>query len=233
MTEAAAQANDMARCPHCGRPQEPSGDDDQKRCPACGQPLMAPGTPSRVIRQLSMPRSKAALEDLVRAPSDPQAPGMIEEILAFERRASWGAAFIPFVGPWLVWNGGITERQTARLRSVSIVVTGLTIAGLFLLLPAIGIRPTTTQERVKSEIGALAEIAESYRAEHGAYPDLEVWRRTGNLPDPRFFDPWGRRYEYRLRGDTVTIGTTGEDGVFGGTGNDADVFVTIPATPAQ
>ena len=233
MTEAAAQANDMVRCPHCGRPQEPSGDDHETRCQACGQPLTAPRTPSRAIRQLSMPRSKAALEDLVRTAPGPQAPGMIEEILSFERRASWGAAFIPFVGPWLVWNSGITEQQTARLRSVSIVVTGVTLAGLFLLLPAIGIRPTTTEERVRSEIGVLAEIAKSYCAEHGAYPEVEIWRRTADLPDPRFFDPWGRRYEYRRLGDAVTIGTTGEDGVVGGTGDDADVFVAIPATPAQ
>jgi hypothetical protein len=229
MTEAAAQANDTVQCPHCGRPQEPTGDDDPKRCAGCGQPLAA----SRVIRQLSMPRSKAALDDLVRTARGPQAPGMIEEILSFERRASWGAAFIPFVGPWLVWNGGVTEQQTARLRSVSIITTGLTVAALSFLLPAFGIRPATTEERVRSEIGALVEIAESYRAEHGAYPDAEVWRRTADLPDPRFFDPWGRRYEYQRRSDSVTIGTTGEDGVSGGAGDDADVFVTIPAAAAK
>jgi hypothetical protein len=233
MTEATAQANDIVQCPHCGRPQEPTGGDEPKRCDACGQPPIAPPTPPRVIRQLSMPRSKAALEDLVRTARGPQAPGMIDEILSFERRASWGAAFIPFLGPWLVWNGGVTEQQTARLRSVSIVTTGLTVAALFLLLPALGIRPATTEEGVKSDIGVLVEIAKSYRAEHGAYPDVEVWLRTADLPDPRFFDPWGRRYEYWRGGDSVTIGTTGEDGVSGGTGDDADVFVTIPAAPAN
>ncbi len=195
MTEAAAQLGERVRCNYCGSLQEPTADPSATLCEACGQVMTT--SPSPTIRNISLARSQAALEDLVRAPSEPQAPGMIEDILAFERRTRWGAAFIPFLGPWLVWNGGGTPRESSRLRAVSIVITGVTVASLFLLLPVIGIRFTSTQERVTSEIRALGEIAEAYRAEHGYYPDTDVWRRTADLPDSRFFDPWGRRYEYR------------------------------------
>jgi hypothetical protein len=184
-------------------------------------------------RWISLPRSKTALEELVRETSKTRAPGMIEEILAFERRASWRAAFIPFFGPWLVWNVGSTAYETSRLRAASITTTGLTIVLLMLLLPSLRIRFPTTAERVVGEIQILGQIAEAYRATHGDFPDPEVWRRTAELPDPRFFDPWGRRYEYRPGKDGVSIGTFGQDGAIGGEGNDADIFETFPAPPTE
>ncbi len=158
---------------------------------------------------------------------------MIEEILAFERRASWRAAFIPFLGPWLVWNQGSTVYERSRLRAASITTTGLTMVLIMLLLTILRTRFTTTAERVDAEIRRLGEIAEAYRATHGDFPDTGVWGRTAELPDPRFFDPWGRRYEYRPGKDGVSIGTFGEDGAIGGDGDDADVFETFTPPPAK
>jgi len=231
MTEAVRQLGESVRCNYCGSFQAPTADPGATLCEACGQVMTA--SPPTTTRSISLARSQAALEDLVRAPSEPQAPGVIEDILAFERRTRWGAAFIPFLGPWLVWNGGNTPRESSRLRAVSIVTTGVTVALLLLLLPVIGVRFTSTQERVTSEIRALGEIAEAYRVEHGYYPDPDVWRHTADLPDSRFFDPWGRRYEYRPAEDGVSIGTFGEDGAVGGRGADTDVFETFPAPPTN
>ena len=173
MRETAAQASGIVRCSNCGSAQEPVASRDETRCTACGHILTA--RPYQATRRISLPRSRTALEELMREATKSQAPGMIEEILSFERRASRRAAVIPFIGPWLVWNSGVTAPESTRLRATSILITGLAVVALFLFLRAIGIRPMTTEERVKSDIRALAEIAETYSAEHGAYPLLRTF----------------------------------------------------------
>jgi Type II secretion system (T2SS), protein G len=169
-------------------------------------------------------RTGRELAALTKDGPGPKVPGVVVEILAFHNRLTSLAAFVPFVGPWLVAQSETRPDRKLRLQYISIGLTTLTIVGILALLRALGAPPVPLRERLQLQIQTLGDIAEDFRAKHSAYPDSATWRRTAEQPDPRFFDPWSRVYRYEHSEDGgVTIGTLGRDGKEGGTDEDADV----------
>ena len=155
---------------------------------------------------------------------------MVSELLEADERISSLVALVPFVGPWVIHR---SEVHSVKLQYISIGLTTLTIVCILALLRTFSAPPVPLRERLQLQIRTLGEIAEHFRAEHGTYPDSETWKRTAEQPDPRFFDPWGRPYQYECGEDGgVTIGTLGRDGKEGGIDEDADVSTHFaPAEP--
>lgn len=176
-------------------------------------------------------RSEQALARLVQAGPVSRISPLIAEILAFDKRVVSLTATIPFAGPWLIARSTVhTPSEKLVLQYVNLVLTVLLVVGIVRSLPD---RSADRRARVKTQIRALAEIAEGYRAQHGSYPDADTWKRTAELPDGRFFDPWGRPYRYEPGPTGVTIGTLGRDGVEGGMDDDDDVFKEFSARDPQ
>ncbi len=176
-------------------------------------------------------RTDKALGQLTKGGPGPEVPSVVVEILAFHNRVTSLAAFVPFVGPWLVAHSEARADRKFKLQYISIGLTALTIVGILALLRALSAPPVPLRERLQSQIETLGAIAQDFRAKHGAYPDSATWKRTAEQPDLRFFDPWSRAYRYEPSKDGgVTIGTLGRDGKEGGTDEDADVSVHFAPT---
>jgi hypothetical protein len=169
-------------------------------------------------------RSSAALADLVRSGSSNRAHAMVVELQAFDRWLTSFTAFIPFLGPMFVQGASLKPLEKTKLTWISIAVTGAVLAAIVALFSPLTAASSycTLEERIGSDIKTLGAIAETFRAEHGEYPDAATWKRTAELPDPRFFDPWGRPYRYEPDETGVRISSLGRDGVAGGSGPDAD-----------
>jgi hypothetical protein len=159
---------------------------------------------------------------------------IVVEILNFHDRMTSVAALVPLLGRWLVARSDASPERKFKLQCVSTGVTALTIIGILGFARASSEPPVPLHARVQAQIATLGEIAQQFRAKHGAYPDRATWKRTTEEPDLRYFDPWSSPYRYELTMDGgVTIGTFGGDGKEGGSGEDEDISVHFaPADPA-
>ena len=97
------------------------------------------------------------------------------------------------------------------------------LGSLDVVLHQAGELRSSPAHQARTELNALAALADQYRLEHGDFPDVATWRRLADRKDPRFYDPWGRAYRYERTVDGVAIRTLGRDGVDGGMGMDADL----------
>ena len=231
-------------CAYCGQQQD-APEDGPAYCLRCHVGLTsanwtnpAPDADIRLAEQhrrlAPSARATAALAELDTVAAPAQAPKMVEEMLAAERRGHSYLALVPFLGPWLVRRSEVhtqSERRTLSLLSVGVTVIAIELISTALPTPADQL--TVTHRRVHSEIRALADVAESYRTEHRAYPDAATWKHFCERADPRFFDPWGRPYRYEPADGRITLGTLGRNGIEGGTDEDADMsFDHFPAESA-
>jgi hypothetical protein len=167
-----------------------------------------------------------ALAELIKRGPGGDVLEVVVEILTFQDRMTSLAAFVPFLGPWLVARSEARPDRKFKLQCVSIGLTALTVIGMLELARVFSAPPVPLHERVQAQITTLGEIARQFRAKHGAFPDAATWKRTAEEPDLRFFDPRSRPYRYELTKDGgVTIGTLGCDGKVGGSGEDEDISV--------
>jgi general secretion pathway protein G len=103
----------------------------------------------------------------------------------------------------------------------------------------------TRHVAANAQIHVLSMALENYKHDVGTYPSTEqglaalrtgpelVWGWDGpylmkDVPN----DPWGHPYIYRFPGKNLgkpVIGSYGADGVPGGDGRDADIFMELPA----
>jgi len=153
------------------------------------------------------------------------APRPFEELRALEKQASRIAAFIPFFGPFLIkWREVKTLREQQQLKMICFSVTALAISSVVI---AWELRSVPTESRVEADIRALGTIIQQFRRDNGVYPDVGAWGHSLGVGDSHFVDPWGRPYIYILRNGRAIVGTYGRDAQEGGSGDDADVWLTF------
>jgi len=210
---------------------------DAPATPVNGHPQKMPRQEAPRFRELTLPRtnrSRQALAELLARGPSTEASAMVRELLATDKRISSFVAFVPFVGPWLMQR---SETHTAKEKFVltwmSISVTALALFGLLSTLPTPADELANLHRRIDTEMKTLGDFAHQYRAENGAYPDKQTWKRFADRGDPRFFDPWGRPYRYESSRDDVTVGTLGRDGLDGGSAEAADFSAHYPAQPRR
>ena len=174
-------------------------------------------------------RSHDALAELVAKGPSSEAPQMVRELLAAEKRISSLTAFVPFIGPWLIERSEAHSKSEKRkLTWASILLTALALGVLINMIPTPTEQTSQLQQRIESDMKRLDEFAEQYRSERGNYPDAAAWHHLAARADPRFYDPWARPYRYDVTGTQITLGTLGRDGVEGGADEDADVSASFP-----
>jgi hypothetical protein len=232
----------QVRCVHCGSVQEVPLEAREATCQSCSQALRGSSettaaradSGSRVALFQVTVRMAEALSELIKRGPGGDVLNIVVEILTFHDRMTSVAAFVPFLGPWLVARSEASPGRKFKLQCVSAGVTALTIIGVLGFARVFSAPPVPLHERVQAQIATLGEIARAFRAKHGAYPDTATWKRTAEEPDLRFFDPWSRPYRYEVTKDGgVTIGTLGCDGKKGGSGDDEDASVHfVPPQPA-
>lgn len=203
-------------------------------CAACSAlaltkdaPITPPnGKETPLAKQATLPpmtRSRDALAALIANGPSSEAPRMVGELLAADKRLSSYFALVPFVGPLLIHR---SETHTAKekfwLTWISIGLTSLALLGLVSTLPTPEDRLASLHHRIDREMKVLGDFADRYHTEHATYPDKAMWRHFAERADPRFYDPWGRPYRYEPSADDVTIATLGRDGLDGGSDEDAD-----------
>jgi hypothetical protein len=223
------------RCAHCSSVQEVPLEARDATCRDCSKPLRdlsGAGSGSRLALFETTARIAEALAELIKRGPGRDVVEAIVEILRFNDRMTSVAAFVPFLGPWLVARSELRPERKFKLQCISTGVTVLTVIGTLAFVRTLSSPPVPLRERVQAQIAALGEIARQFRAKHGTYPDAAIWKRTTEEPDLRFIDPWFRPYRYELAKDgAVTIGTLGRDGRAGGSGENQDVSVRF-APPA-
>ncbi|MGH7822144.1 MAG: type II secretion system protein GspG, partial [Candidatus Binatia bacterium] len=237
------------RCPACGTEQETA--ETTGACSVCGRALGDGGeaapAPAVEGEGPSGDAGRADVYDLeVRgslaehASALPaEAPGLrledLDAIAAGAKRRSSLLALVPVAGLWTIYRSTVhAPREKIVLAAASVVLTAALVLGVRATLPTAEEEHARMHARVRESIGRLRELVEEHRASRGGYPDAETWAASAALADLRFYDPWGRIYLYeRPEGaDSYRIGTLGRDGSRGGSGEDADVFVSF-APPAQ
>ena len=152
-------------------------------------------------------------------------PVLLEELRALERWLSQIAAFVPFLGPWLIrWKEVKTKQERKQLARRCFIAADVAVSCLLIAaLPHSGRSGTQAEAGIRT----LGGIIEEFRARNGTYPDGAAWSRTVDLGDGRYVDPWGRPYIYFVRNGHAMIGTYGRDAQEGGVGDDADVWQTF------
>ena len=118
-----------------------------------------------------------------------------------------------------------------KARDVQGILLGLAMAvGAVCVACVLMLRYVETQllDRSRLDLRHLRKYAESFFDKRGRYPSTEEGFQAlvdvgllEGLPE----DPWGRRYHYRLEGDTPVFATYGRDGVPGGEGASSDLFM--------
>lgn len=238
-----ASPSTKSACLHCGVELGRFSSGVKGLCAACSALALTKDTPAAppngketpLARQATlppMPRSRDALAALIANGPSSEAPRMVGELLAADKRLSSYFALVPFVGPLLIQR---SEAHTAKekfwLTWISIGLTSLAVLGLVSTLPTLQDRLASLHQRIDREMKVLGDFADRYHTEHGAYPDKPMWRHFAERADPRFFDPWGRPYRYEPSSDDVTIATLGRDGLDGGDDEDADFSAHFQPSP--
>jgi hypothetical protein len=182
---------------------------------------------------MTAPLAREALADLVATGPRPKTPEAVNELIAADKKISSWIAFVPFIGPWLLQRSEVHSRKEKLILTwTSIALTALGLWLTLRQLPTPEDRLATLNARVAGEMKTLRDFANQYRAEQHSFPDEDTWSHFADHADPRFFDPWGRRYRYEPGPTGVTISTLGRDGLEGGEGEDADVSARVdPTTP--
>jgi len=239
--EAPRPVSERTTCLYCGADLGSFPSAVKGLCIACSarvipqSPRSDPRQPqsgAKPPRQPYMPRlarSHEALAELVARGPVSEAPKMVRELQAAEKRISSLTAFIPFVGPLLIQRSDAhSQREKRILTWLSILLTSLGLAGLVAMLPTPATELTRLEQRITNEMDALGSFAEQFRSEHGNYPTPAMWQHFAERADPRFYDPWARPYRYEPHGGSFTLRTLGGDGIEGGSDEDADVTATFP-----
>ncbi|MGH7860505.1 MAG: type II secretion system protein GspG, partial [Candidatus Binatia bacterium] len=130
---------------------------------------------------------------------------------------------------WTVWRSDShATGEKVALSIVSASLTGLIVFAAVTALPDQEDRLAARRQRVAAQLETLVALVERYRSENGSLPDEKTWELSTKRSDPRFVDPWQRRYLYERRDGGFVVGTYGDDGMPGGEGDDRDVFVQAP-----
>jgi hypothetical protein len=241
-------------CPACGTDQEAASKTDPGTCIICARPLPFPGEvfadvdltegtdaaappppplPARADREESR---HARVAEAVAAL--PQSLGgedaHFAEIQAGQRRLTTAAALVPLVGLyWIAKSDLYSPREKARLYALAFLMLALIVGPAYYFgVQSSEERSLEVHQKLESQIQALAPLVEDYRKSNGDYPDARAWSDSAGRGDLRFYDPWGRIYEYVLEDSGYSIGTYGADGKMGGSGENRDFFVTFPRAPA-
>jgi type II secretion system (T2SS) protein G len=187
---------------------------------AGGEP--APARPAAQLPASS--RTSQALAELISAGPPSEAPAMVGELIAAEKRGNSIVAFIPFIGPWILYRSeSHTPAEKRRLAVVSLTLTLLACVTIWSFLPEAVDEAVKLHDHVRADLQVLGAAAADYRNLHHDYPDEKAWRRFSQRADPRFFDPWGRPYGYQRDDHGIRIFTYGRDGVPGGSGQEEDM----------
>ncbi len=126
-------------------------------------------------------------------------------------------------------RGGFTLVELLAVIAVIAIVAGLVIG-------AAGVAGKKADvARAEAEIQIIANALEKYRGDYGTYPHVlpaaalavesAVTNKLGQyVPDIRFFDPWGKGYQYlcdtNVSALTYEIRSAGPDTHFGNDGGD-------------
>lgn len=229
----------LVRCRYCGTEQVEISVEGGSFCIKCGRPLVtAPAPPqnesgSAVIEVRRPPprprlaessRMKSAVSELIAAGPVDEGGKAAHEVVALQKRGASILGVLPLIGPWLVRdNEALDTSERRKVAAVSILLT-LAIAGaIWMSLPTEADHLVSLHRRIESNMQTLAGIADSYRKDHGTYPDVTTWKKLAARGDARFFDPWARPYLYAPESREIEIRTLGRDGVPGGEFEDADV----------
>ena len=128
------------------------------------------------------------------------------------------------------------RRRSGRLLMAGVFALATALAFTLVLLTqdnSLGQR----QRRARADVRRLEGLLGSYLRVMGRYPvDDAEFKRTIRSETMKDFpaDPWGRPYQYALRGGMGYVFTLGADGKPGGEGEDADVTAGgVEKAPAQ
>jgi type II secretion system (T2SS) protein G len=227
-------------CVYCSAELEPFASAVRGLCKEClarvlpenGPKPAARKEPERcesVVTRRVIPLDEALARLVARGPAS-EAPKLVGELLAADKRLSTFLALTPFIGPWLVHRSEAhTAPEKRVLTWISILLAALVMAALIAMLPSPDGRLELLQQRIESEMEVLAAFADQYYAQHRAYPEPSTWRHHAERADPRFYDPWGRPYGYERADGGITLRTLGRDGAEGGSGEDADRSTSLDA----
>jgi len=117
------------------------------------------------------------------------------------------------------------RRRRALVFAGGVVLAG--VASCWVLYQALEQPP---QYLEPSRLRTLLNAAKLYRKDTGRFPSTAEGltplapHYLATIPD----DGWGRAYRYESDGGSVRIGTLGRDGLPGGVGADADLWVQFP-----
>jgi len=219
-------------CPACGTAQT-LRKNRKAACLICSKPL-TDGNATDVLTieksedAPSRPLIAAARQALAEASPTPFACEELDDVLRSQRRLTSLSAFVPLWGLWLISR---SQRHTApqkkRLAFASLAVTIVLVIGLAQLAPNAESRAAAKRARIEASLGGLSRLVRDYMNEHHALPDAAAWQRSAEAGDLRFFDPWGHAYRYVPGTVEASLGTYGRDDAPGGSGDDADVFITV------
>ena len=216
-------------CPGCGGELPPTTLRTGGTCAKCEEPSPRPATGEpRRPRVAGRHLVRVTREMILGMPAEEVSAASVvtNEIVALDKRFTSLLAFVPVLGLVRIHRSAVhTAEEKRTLSALSIAVTFVVLMALLLSLPHPATRASALEERAHQQIEALRGVVERYRSEHGAYPSQETWHQMSQRADPRFYDPWGRRYRYELgEAGGVTIGSLGRDGTEGGRGEDGDVW---------
>ena len=127
--------------------------------------------------------------------------------------------------------------RTARAMTLVEVLAVVVILGMLAATLTVGFSSAFgrgKRELARTGIGIVAGKLETYRLEHGVWPDsLDALTSPAASPAAPFYlgedqltDPWGRRYALIVPGPEdhpYEVVSLGADGVLGGQGEDADI----------
>jgi hypothetical protein len=232
------------RCPSCGTEQALVDAGERDLCVICSRPLFATALAippaddpkAEPVGRLEMAALAVEISEEILATPPPE---QLSELLAVNKRLTSLFTLIPLWGPLrLLRSASHTSREKCALISLSMMLTIALFVGAFLARPSAAERASATRGRIESQIEALHALVESYAAQHpGEWVDENVWQRSAQAGDLRFYDPWGRLYRYQPEGSEFVIGTYGSDGAEGGDGEAADILFRFqpspPALPAR
>ena len=117
------------------------------------------------------------------------------------------------------------RRRSGRL-VLGVVIALSTVLAFALVLLTQDNSLGQRQRRARADVRRLEGLLGSYLRVMGRYPvDDAEFKRTIRMETMKDFpaDPWGRPYQYALRGGMGYVYTLGADGKPGGAGEDADV----------
>lgn len=229
----------LVRCLYCGTEQVEMAVEGGAFCIKCGRPLVTTPAPPQsesgsAVAETRRPpprhrlaessRMKSAVSELIAAGPVDAGGKAAHEVVALQKRGASILGVLPLIGPWLVRDSeALDTGERRKVKAVSILLTLAIAAAVWMSLPTEADHLVELHRRIDADMRVLAGVAESYRKDHGTYPDVATWQRLAARGDARFFDPWARPYLYSPEPHEIELRTLGRNGVPGGELEDADL----------